>query len=455
MQTQTLSQIDTKLAQANGFYAESNFTQAVDAYKTLISEHPECIGAYHNLGLTYYQLGNYSDALELFDYAYQHGSKESLVCRGNCKRALDQYYPALADYGQAFIEDPENSSAYCNYGNTLREMGKPELAIPFLQVAQKLDPSNVTSFFNESVSHLLSGNLLPGWDLYESRWNYDHQKGCKPVVNRPELTKEVIDGDLTDKVIMLYSEQGFGDTIQFCRYIIPLREKGAKLILVTREELFPLFAGDSGIRVSDTFDNIGEFDYHCALLTLPRVFKTTLDTIPAPIKYLNANERDAQKWRKELGPKTKMRVGITWTGNRTTWINRYKGMQLENLVPLFSNDCQFINLQHDATEKELELLKKHNVLIVNDRLKNFHDTAALICNLDLVITVDTAVAHLAGALGVPTWIMLNAYGTDWRWLLNRSDNPWYPTARLFRQPEFSNWKAVINDVDQHLKLFKI
>ena len=185
------------------------------------------------------------------------------------------------------------------------------------------------------------------------------------------------------------------------------------------------------------------------------MFKTTLETIPAPIKYLNANDRDIQYWRKELGPKTKMRVGITWSGNRTTWINRYKGMQLEDLIPLFSNDCQFINLQHDSTEAENELLKKYNILNVNSQLKNFHDTAALICNLDVVITVDTAVAHLAGALGIPTWIMLNSYGTDWRWLLNRSDNPWYPTARLFRQPAPKDWTTVIKEVDQQLKLFKI
>lgn len=455
MQTQTLSLIDTKLAQANELYASGDYGRAATAYKSIVDAHPECIGAYHNLGLTYYQIGKYADALGLFDYAYKNGSAESLVCRGNCQRALDQYQLALADYGQAFIENPENSGAYCNYGNTLREMGKPELAIPFLQVAQKLDPSNVTSFFNESVAHLLSGNLLPGWDLYESRWDYDHQKGCKPEINRPELTKEIIDSDLSNKVIMLYSEQGFGDTIQFCRYIIPLREKGAKLILVTRKELFPLFAGDPGITVSDTFENIGEFDYHCALLSLPRVFKTTLETIPAPIKYLNANDRNVQEWKKLLGPKTKMRIGITWTGNRTTWINRYKGMSLETLIPLLSNEYQFVNLQHDATEEELAILKKHNVLVVSDQLKNFHDTAALVCNLDLVISVDTAVAHLAGALGVPVWVMLNAYGTDWRWLLNRSDNPWYPTARLFRQPKFKDWETVVKDIKQHLTLFKI
>lgn len=455
MKTQPTSQIDLQLAQANELYIQGNYDQAVSAYKELISLHPETVGAYHNLGLAYYQLEQYDQAVKLFDFAYNNGSKESLVCRGNCHRALDQYHLALADYGRAFIENHENANAYCNYGNTLREMGKPELAIPFLQVARKLDPSNVTSWFNESVAHLLAGDLLPGWDLYESRWEYETQKGLKPEINRPELTLENINSGLQDKTVLLYSEQGFGDTIQFCRYIVDLRKHGARIILVTRAELFPLFAGDSSIRVTDTFENLGEFDYHCALLSLPRVFKTTLNSIPAPIKYLNANERDIQLWRKELGPKTKMRVGITWSGNRTTWINRYKGMQLENLIPLFSNDCQFVNLQHDATKEELNLLKKHNVLIVNDKLKNFHDTAALICNLDVVITVDTAVAHLAGALGVPTWIMLNAYGTDWRWLLNRSDNPWYPTARLFRQPKFGNWDSVINDIDQHLKLFKI
>ena len=447
--------IDIELATINGLYEQGKYAEAKIGFERIIKERPDNVGAYHNLGLVCYQLGEYQRGLELFDFAYNHGLKESLVCRGNCHRALDQYDLALADYGRAFIEDPENAGAYCNYGNTLREMGKPELAIPFLQVSHKLNPENVTTVFNESVAHLLSGNLLTGWDLYESRWNYEHQKGSKPIIDRPELSKDIIDNDLQGKTILLYSEQGHGDTIQFCRYIISLRSKGANIILVTSPQLFALFAGDPQIKVTNSFDNLGDFDYHCALLSLPRAFQTTLDTIPAPIKYINANEKQVQEWRKTLGPKTKMRIGFTWSGNRTTWINRYKGMKLENLIPLFSNEYQFVNLQHDATEEEIDTLKQHNVLVVNDKLQNFHDTAALVSNLDLVISVDTAVAHLGGALGVPTWIMLNAYGTDWRWLLNRSDNPWYPTARLFRQPGFNDWTSVVNDINQHLKLFKI
>ena len=447
--------IDIELATVNELYAQGKYQEAKAGFEKIIREHPENIGAYHNLGLTCYNLGEYQQGLELFDHAYKNGLADSLVCRGNCRRALDQYDLALADYGRAFVENPENAGAYCNYGNTLREMGRPELAIPFLQVSHKLDPTNVTTVFNESVSHLLSGDLLPGWDLYESRWKYDHQKDTKPVINRPELTIEDVDRGLEGRTVLLYSEQGHGDTIQFCRYILPLRDKGARIILVTSPQLFALFAGDPHIKVTNSFDDLGDFDYHCALLSLPRVFKTTLETIPAPIKYLNANERDVQEWKKILGPKTKMRISITWSGNRTTWINRYKGMNLENLIPLFSNEYQFVNLQHDATEEEIKILKKHNVLVVNDKLKNFHDTAALVSNLDLVISVDTAVTHLAGALGMPVWVMLNAYGTDWRWLLKRSDNPWYPTARLFRQPSFKDWSTVISDIQQHLKLFKI
>jgi len=447
--------IDIELATINELYAKGKYNEAREGYEKIIKEHPNNIGAHHNLGLVCYQLGEYERSLELFDYAYKNGLQESLVCRGNCRRALDQYDLALADYGLAFVENPENASAYCNYGNTLREMGKPELAIPFLQVSHKLNSKDVTTVFNESVAHLLNGDLLPGWDLYESRWQYEHQKDSKPVINRPELSNEIVNSDLQGKTVLLYSEQGHGDTIQFCRYILPLRAKGANIILVTSPQLFALFAGDPHITVTNSFDNLGDFDYHCALLSLPRVFKTTLETIPAPIKYLNANERDVQEWRKILGPKTKMRVGFTWSGNRTTWINRYKGMKLENLVPLFSDEYQFVNLQHDANNEELKILKKHNILVVNDQLKNFHDTAALVSNLDLVISVDTAVAHLGGALGVPTWVMLNAYGTDWRWLLKRSDNPWYPTARLFRQPGFGDWTSVVNDIKQQLKLFKI
>lgn len=447
--------IDTKINQANELYLKGLFAEAATSYQEILNDYPDHIGACHNLGLTYYQMEEYKKALELFDHAYKLGSLESLVCRGNCYRALNQYQLSLADYGQSFIENLENAGAYCNYGNTLRELGKPNLAIPFLQVAQKLDPTNITAKFNEAVAHLLAGDLLQGWELYESRWEYEHQKGLKPSINRPELTKEIFNSEIQGKTILLYSEQGFGDTIQFCRYIPSLQAMGAKILLVTRPDLLPLFNDCQDFQVRDSFENLPNADYHCALLSLPRIFGTTLETIPAPIKYLDATEKDVAAWKKLLGPKTKMRVGITWSGNRTTWINRYKSMQVENLEPLLSEDYQFINLQHDATNQELEFLKEHNVLDFTRDIKNFDHTASLIANLDLVITVDTAVAHLSGALGIPTWIMLNAYGTDWRWLLDRKDNPWYPTARLFRQPSPNDWSTVVNDVQQHLKLFKI
>lgn len=446
--------IDFKLDSANQLYLANDFVRAKEGYLEILKEDNNNLSALHNIGLCYYNLGEFTDALDSFNRAYEHGLEESLVCRGNCYRALELYQLALADYGTALVKNYKNASAFNNYGNTLRELGEPVLAIPFLQASQILDPSNTTAKFNEAVAHLLAGNLLPGWEKYESRWDYEHQKGLKPQFNNvPEW-----DGtqDLNGKTILLYSEQGYGDTLQFCRYVLPLQDKhGAKVILVTRPELTSLFGSNPNMQVFSTNESLPPFDYHCALLGLPKAFKTTLNTIPSPIKYLSANERRVQKWRRELGPKLKMRVGITWSGLKESWINRYKSMPLEKVLELVTDEHQFVCLQKDITESDKALLEKYNVTVISDQLVDFHETAAVISNLDVVITVDTSVAHLSGGLGVPTWIMLNNYAVDWRWLLNRNDSPWYPTARLFRQSSPGDWTSVIQEIKQHLKLFKI
>jgi tetratricopeptide (TPR) repeat protein len=444
--------ITEELDRGNQLYQERKLTEARDCYQSIVNEDSTFGNAWHNLGMVHSELGDFLSAIECFNKGIELGIVESILCRGNVFRSLDQPRESLGDYARTFVVNPESASAYNNYGNVLREMGRPDLAIPFLQAAQVLNPNMITAYFNEAVAHLLKGDYEKGWEKYEYRWFYEGQAGLKPKLDKPEW-----DGSqsLKDQCILVYSEQGFGDTIQFCRYIGLLQSLGASVILVTRQQLVPLFEGTPGVVVKTDFENLPPYDYHCALLSLPKVFKTTIDTIPTQLSYIHASKSSTLDWQKQLGPKKKMRVGLTWTGDKSNWINRYKRIPLEKLLELVADEHQFFALTIDITDEERKLLEDKGVEILDNKINNFSDTAGLIANLDVVITVDTAVAHLAGALGISTWIMLPCYAVDWRWLLNRNSSPWYPSARLFRQTEMNNWQSVIDNLRTHLELNKI
>lgn len=441
-----------KLEQASNLYREKNFVEAEILFRELAKEFPDLVDHQHNHGIVLCELGRYAEAEHCFDLGIKQGNAESYICKGNVLRALDRYHEALYHYGQAFLIDANNKHAYSNYGNTLRELGRPDLAVPFLQASQVVDPNFIPAQFNEAVAQLLNGNFAEGWNKYESRWSYEEQRGLKPKFDKPEWDNTQ---DIKGKTLLIYCEQGFGDTIQFCRYLLPIQQHGAKIILVTRPELVSLFSGSDNMPVFSSLDNLPDFDYHCALLSLPRVFKTTLDNVPKEVQYVHPDQQIVQQWKKQLGPKKKMRVGLCWSGNRGTWINRYKSINLETLLQVVDTQHQYFALHNNITDSERVLLEKHGVEIVDNLLTDFNQTAGLIANLDFVITVDTAVAHLSASMGLPTWIMLPAYGVDWRWLLNRKDSPWYPTARLFRQQNYGDWSNVIKEIKLHQELFKV
>jgi len=443
--------IKQTLDQGNQFYFDKKLNEARDCYQSIIDTDPKFGDAWHNLGMIQTELGEHTLAIECFNHGEALGIIESVLCRGNIYRTLNEPRKALADYARVFVANPDHAGGYTNYGNTLRELGRPDLAIPFLQVAQQLNPTLVTAYFNEAVAQLLNGNYLTGWEKYEYRWQYEGQAGAKPKFNKPEW----IGQDLKGKTILVYSEQGYGDTIQFSRYIGSLVKLEANVILVTREALVPLLSGTDNLTVLSTFENVPNFDYHCALLSLPRVFKTTLENIPTQLSYINPAKAIMKRWQTELGLKKKMRVGLTWTGEKSNWINRYKQIPLEKLLELVTDEHQFFALTIEISDAERKMLEDKGVEILDSKISNFGETAGLVANLDVVISVDTAVAHLAGAMGISTWVMLPCYAVDWRWLLNRNDCPWYPSVRLFRQTEMLNWDSVIDNLKLHLSLNKI
>jgi tetratricopeptide (TPR) repeat protein len=379
---------------------------------------------------------------------------EELVVVGNQHREQDRPDDALAFYAQAFVKDRNYFHAWNNYGNVLRESGDPVGAVPFLQRAISLDPNNATAQFNLSVAYLLAGNYAQGWPQYEHRWNFEHLTDTLPQFNKPRWTGQ----DLKDKTIMVCQEQGLGDTIQFVRFIWDLHVRGAKIILLVNQNLEPLFASSKLVeKIVNQAPDQEEFDYWIPIMSLPNVLGITLENLKPMQSYLTANESLYKACLKSLGPKHKLRVGFCWSGRRDNWVNRYKGMNLSHMLDLIEKNPNYdwINLQLDATPEETQKLINAGVVEYNIPINNFADTAALVNTLDVVITVDTAVAHLAAALGRPTWIMLGAQAVDWRWLLGRESSPWYLTARLLRQPVMGDWASVTNKIHQYLGWFKI
>jgi hypothetical protein len=243
-----------------------------------------------------------------------------------------------------------------------------------------------------------------------------------------------------------------GDSIQFCRYAKLVAARGAKVVLGVQKPLTSLLRDLEGVsQLVTEGDALPYFDYHCPLLSLPLAFQTRLETIPAAASYLRADSAKVREWRQKLGEQTKPRIGIVWSGSSEHRNDRKRSIPLTKFVKLLSGDAEFISLQKDVRAADQSVLNAHqHIRHVGDQLNEFADTAAVVELLDAVITVDTAVAHLAGALGVPVWILL-PFNPDWRWLLDRGDSPWYPTARLFRQPAVGDWDSVIERIAIELR----
>ena len=381
-------------------------------------------------------------------------TSDELVLAGNQHREQNQPEQALACYAQAFVSDRNNFHAWNNYGNVLRELGDPVGAVAFLQRAITLDPSNSTAQFNLAVAYLLSGDYERGWPQYEHRWNFEHLAGTLPQLSNTRWTGQ----DLKDKTILVCQEQGLGDTIQFVRFLWDLHNRGAKTVLQVNKNLEPLFKDSTIIhKIVNFIDDAGEFDYWSPIMSLPGVLGVKVDNLRKIQSYIKADETLHKKWLQHLGPKHRLRVGFCWSGRRDTWLNRHKSLPLDEMLDLIQRnpDYDWFNLQLDATAEETEKLRQAGVAEYSLPIDNLNDTAALIGCCDVVVAVDTAVAHLSAAMGQSTWIMLNNYAVDWRWLLNRNDSPWYSTARLFRQREIGNWSDCLNQIDRYLKLFKI
>jgi hypothetical protein len=377
-----------------------------------------------------------------------------LIEQGNQLRADRQPVAALKCYAQAFVDDPDSASAFNNYGNVLREIGQPQRAIPFLQHALVLQPNNPTAQFNLAVSYLIQGDYARGWPAYECRWNYEHLAGTQPQYTQPRWTGQ----DLRDKTILVIGEQGHGDNIQFMRFLFNLHVAGARVLFQVTDGLIPMLAGSDVVAwVGRYSDTPPEFDYWIPIMSLPGVLGITIENLPKVVSYLNAHQDLFQQWQQRLGPKKRMRVGFCWSGRKDNWLNTHKGMPFEKMTELIKRNptYEWVNLQVDASAEEDAVLASLGVTRYPGSISSFADTAALIAHMDVVLSVDTSIAHLSAALGRPTWLMLNWFAPCWRWMLNRDSSPWYSTMRIFRQPAQDDWTTVTNKIQQYLSWFKV
>jgi tetratricopeptide (TPR) repeat protein len=443
---------------AHALNALKRHEDAIASCDQAIALRPNYPEAHNNRGNALNALARHTDAVASYDKAIGFAPKyaEAYNNRGNALYHLGRAEEAAASYELAIAIRPDYAEAYNNRGNALSCLHRCEPALASYDQAIVLKPDYAEALFNKSVLLLLIGRFAEGWRLYEWR-----KKKANPIAVRDTPQPPWLgESDIAGKTILLSEEQGLGDTIQFCRYAPLVAQRGARVILEVPPQLTRLAKSLSGVaQIVETGRPLPAFDFHCPLLSLPLAFKTELATIPTTIPYLKANPDLSKAWKDRLGANAKLRVGLVWSGgirpNQPVSINQRRNIPLVKFAALKNPAIAFYSLQKGQPgESELAEIK-HNrwsgpdIVDLTGAIGDFSDTAAFIDNLDLVITVDTAAAHLAGALGKPVWI-LNRFDTDWRWLLERTDSPWYPTARLFRQEKPGDWDSVIQRVEREL-----
>ena len=409
------------------------------------------------------QLGRFDEALQ--DYgravAIRDDFAEAHLNRGSLLAQLYRLDAALLSTERALSLLPDSPDARLNYGNVLRELGRFDVALRHYDSLIAAHPDFAAAYCNRAYTLLLLGQYERGWSDHEWRLRNPHSaaflNGAR--FDRPRwLGTE----SLKDRTILIYGEQGLGDNIQFCRYAPLLAEAGARVIIEVPRALRSLVSTADGVsEVVARGDRLPEFDCHCPLMSLPHAFRSTLGSIPARVPYLKADRDKVRRWSELLLRTGKLRVGIVWSGGfradqpRVWPVNARRNIALAQLASLGNPAVEFVSLQvgEPATsELAQQTASGENKLPLIDHtrmLDDFSDTAALIENLDLVIAVDTSVAHVAGALGKPVWL-LNRYDTCWRWLLQRQDSPWYPTAKIYRQQRPGDWGEVLRRVSADL-----
>ncbi len=425
--------------------------EAAELFGRAIALMPNNILVLNNLSGALKDLKRFEEAIVQIERAIciEPDHAQAYSNRGLALEELRQLPAALASYDRAIFINAAHAEAHFNRGNVLKALGQFDAAIANFDIAVSIRPDFAEAQWSRSLALLLVGDFSNGWASYEWRWKWDAFSSPKRNFSQPLwLGAEAIKG----KTLLLHSEQGLGDTIQFCRYAKYAADLGANVVMEVPKPLVKLLQGLAGVaQFVETGGVLPAFDYHCPLLSLPLAFKTNLNTIPAPSPYLHSDGSKFDFWARKLGVRTKPRVGLVWSGGTPHKNDRNRSLALQSLLPYLPDTIEYISLQMEVRDADQPALQSSAIRHFGEALEDFADTAALCDLMDLVISVDTAVTHLAGSLGKRTWVLL-PHLPDWRWLLDRADSPWYPSLKLYRQERIADWTGVLERVKADLTM---
>lgn len=428
---------------------------AIAAFDAVLAKEPRHLQALVNRGNARTELGEPGQALKDYDAALAMAPFHPLALynRGNALRALGRMQEALQAYEQALASAPNHPGAWLNRGIALAAFNRHAEALSSYARLLALQPDNAEAHFNNAMSMLTLGDYPGGFAEYEWRWKRVGMATRKEFRRPPWLG----DTPLAGRTILLHAEQGLGDTVMFARYAPLVAGAGAKVVLEAPPELKDLLAGLEGVAaVVARGEALPPFDLHCPLASLPLACKTDLAGVPADIPYLRVPEASIAKWRPRLGALTSPRIALAWSGRALHVNDRNRSLPLAQLEPLLSEPgLSFVSVQRELRPGEAEMLAREpRNTHLGGELESFADTAAVLALCDVVVCVDTSVAHVAGALGRPAIVLL-PFQPDWRWTLDRDASPWYPAMRLFRQPAIGDWPSVIGRVKDELAKIKL
>tara|TARA_B100001093_G_scaffold259926_1_gene248442 strand:- start:88 stop:1560 length:1473 start_codon:yes stop_codon:yes gene_type:complete len=436
-------------------YALKNFDSALKLINECIKINPENSEAYSNRAIINLAINNISEAQSDYEKAIKKNpnNHHALFNLGNLYKKKKDYKNALKFFDKAIFINKNLYKAYHNKGVVKNLERKFDEAIEEFDKAISIKPDYANSLFFKSMIQLQKGDYIAGFKNFEYRWN---------TTNFPSIKRNFIkpywDGkqDIKDKTILLHGEQGLGDQLQYVRYLDLVKKTGAKVILEIDKRLFKLFEESKQTKeIYSQGDKLPYFDFHCPLMSLPLKFSTTINTIPSKKKYISSKTERVQKWKKFFDPK-KINVGVTWQSSNNDNIDKGRNFELNNFTELsLIKNVELYSLQKLTGTDQLRNQNKDKDLKINifdsnfDEEASFIDTAAVIENLDLVITLDSAMPHLAGALGCETWLLLQKY-PHWTWMLDKKNSPWYPNLFIYRQSIEGDWKSVFTDIKRDL-----
>ena len=427
----------------------NNHNEALDCFKKAIKLAPEDKAILNAMGVNLLELGDANNALKCFKKCISIDKTIAIFYNnaGLAEYKINAFQESIDSFNSAIKLSPSIGYFFSNRGLSYQALNKIKFALNDFNKSISIDPSYQDAYWNKSLINLFQGNYREGWRLYEYRWQSFAKKWARTYSKKLWLGDE----SLKNKIIFIYPEQGHGDFIHCYRYISLLKKmQPKKIILEVTKSFYRLVSSqDREINIIGPNNKIPKFDFYCPIMSLPHAFKTDILTIPNKCPYLFLNEIKTEK-EKDNSKKNKLKIGVCWAGNPSHKNNHNRSMSIPDMSKLFSLPFEFHSLQKEVSQEGLSILKKFNIIDHHNSLEDFADTAKLIDKIDIIISVDTVIAHLAGALGKKTFLLLPDK-SSFLWMDEREDSPWYPTIKIFRQKILGDWQSPIKKIIKELK----